>query len=156
MATLQHFFQPIFEISGFSVDFLISKMAKIRLFKGPPFDFSPKISDSEPEAESEWALQRYLLQGADFRGSPRLIFPRNLKQRLPDAEPKTFASSAGRRAHRPRPISSSAGRACFLKNLWQHGNMTTWQHGNMATWQHDNMTTCTCKMYMRCTFTRCN
>ena len=36
MATWQHFFQPIFEISGFSVDFLISKIAKIRLFKGPP------------------------------------------------------------------------------------------------------------------------
>ena len=47
-------------------------------------------------------MQRYLLQGADFRGSPRLIFPRNLKQRLPDAEPKTFASSAG----------SSACEAC--------------------------------------------
>ena len=115
----------------------ILRLSLIGLYKGyhasqspmgglsPAFDFSPKISDSEPEAESEWALQRYLLQGADFRGSPRLIFPRNLKQRLPDAEPKTFASSAGRRAHRPRPISSSAGRACFLKNLWQHGNMAT-------------------------------
>ena len=34
-------------------------------------------------------------------------------------------SSAGRRAHRPRPISPSAGRACFLKNLWEHGNMGT-------------------------------
>ena len=37
-------------------------------------------------------------------------------------------SSAGRRAHRPRPISPSAGRACFLKNLWEHGNMGTWEH----------------------------
>ena len=150
MGTWEHFFQPIFEFSGFSADFLISKMAKIRVFKGPfspenrpfrpipaipampamvawlhgttptprirgnfgkisgnmgtwehgniffrrflnfpdfqliflfqkwrkfafskapPFDFPPKTSDSESESECEWALQKCLLQGADFKGS---------------------------------------------------------------------------------------
>ena len=128
MGTWEHgniFFSRFLKFPDFQLIFLFEKWRKFAFSKAPPFDFSPKISDSEPEAESEWALQRYLLQGANFRGSPRSIFPRNLKQRLPDAEPKTFASSAGRRAHRPRPISPSAGRACFLKNLWEHGNMGT-------------------------------
>ena len=47
MGTWEHFFQPIFEFSGFSADFLISKMAKIRVFKGPPpliFPRKPPIS----------------------------------------------------------------------------------------------------------------
>ena len=51
MGTWEHFFQPIFEFSGFSADFLISKMAVICVFKGPPLRFfreNQRFPDAEP------------------------------------------------------------------------------------------------------------
>ena len=66
MGTWEHFFQPIFEFSGISADFLISKMAKIRVFKGPRFfrenqrfpDAEPRMLANANHANQEFAESR--------------------------------------------------------------------------------------------------
>ena len=72
LGTWEHgniFFSRFLKFPDFQLIFLFEKWRKFAFSKAPPFDFPPKTSDSESESESEWALQKCLLQGADFKGS---------------------------------------------------------------------------------------
>ena len=73
LGTWEHgniFFSRFLKFPDFQLISLFEKWRQFAFSKAPPFDFSPKTSDSESESESEWALQKYLLQSADLKGFP--------------------------------------------------------------------------------------
>ena len=73
LGTWEHgniFFGRFLKFPDFQLISLFEKWRQFAFSKAPPFDFSPKTSDFESEPESEWALQKYLLQGADLKGFP--------------------------------------------------------------------------------------